>query len=222
MAQGSDTSAPSAQSKLDQVDAELRRVESQIEHLLHRQSSLQEERERLQRLVAAEARAPSANWAEASFPWDAQVSDLLRSVFRLPSWRPMQREVINATLQGRDVLCLMPSGGGKSLCYQLPALAAPAGSLTLVVSPLLALIVDQVAHLTKMNIASAALTSLSPKEEVSGVLKSLDAAETTPRLLYVTPERIASSKRLMAKLEKLYKTGRLARIAVDEWYETHA
>lgn len=145
-----------------------------------------------------------------------QVQNLLRSVFRLSSWRPLQREIINATLQGRDALALLPAGGGKSLCYQLPALVDPQGNVTVVVSPLLALIVDQVAHLHKLNIPVSALTSLSPKEELNHVLKSLDQADTTPRLLYCTPERIASSKRFISKLEKLYKSGRLSRFAIDE------
>ena len=202
--------------QLAQVEAQLRSVERQIESLLTRQSELQAERERLQRLAASEARAPRADWAQGTFPWDSEVASFLRSPFRLAAWRPLQREVINATLQGRDVVCLMPSGGGKSLCYQLPALVAPPGSVTLVVSPLLALITDQVAHLRKVGIAAGALTSLSSKEEVNAVLKSLDVAETSPRLLYVTPERVAASKRLMSKLEKLYKAGRFARVAVDE------
>lgn len=117
-------------------------VESEIERLLACQQQLLEEQERLRRTIAAEQRAPRADWAGASFPWDAGVAELLRQRFRLPSFRPLQREVINATLQGRDVLCLLPSGGGKSLLYQLPALVT--GGLTLVVSPLLSLIQDQV------------------------------------------------------------------------------
>ena len=164
----------SASDELAQVEHQLHQVEAQIESLLQRQTQLKERREQLHRLAAADARAPPADWATASFPWDDQVQSLLRSVFGLSSWRPLQREVINATMQGRDALCLMPAGGGKSLCYQLPALVAPAGSVSLVVSPLLALIVDQIGHLQKLNIAVSALTSLSTKEELSDVMKSLD------------------------------------------------
>ncbi|KAL4519136.1 hypothetical protein Ndes2526A_g00239 [Nannochloris sp. 'desiccata'] len=218
MSHQSQHQSPSALAQeLAHVETQLRQLESQIENLLHRQQTLQESRDRLQRLVAADARAPRvADWAAASFPWDMQVQNLLRSVFRLSSWRPLQREIINATLQGRDALALLPAGGGKSLCYQLPALVDPQGNVTVVVSPLLALIVDQVAHLHKLNIPVSALTSLSPKEELNHVLKSLDQADTTPRLLYCTPERIASSKRFISKLEKLYKSGRLSRFAIDE------
>jgi ATP-dependent DNA helicase Q1 len=193
---------PPPAERLAAVDAELRRVEAQIAALLEPQSALQETRAALRRAAAADARAPRANWATERFAWDAQVAALLRDAFRLPAWRPLQREVVNATMRGRDVICLLPAGGGKSLCYQLPALAAPAGALTLVISPLLALIVDQVGHLQAAGIPAASLTSLSSKEEVAAVMAALEAPAQCPRLLYVTPERVASSKRFMSKLEK--------------------
>lgn len=69
-----------------------------------------------------EERAPKADW-QGSFDWDAEAQQLLHTTFHLQAFRPLQREVINATMQGRDVLCLMPSGGGKvrslSVCYLL-------------------------------------------------------------------------------------------------------
>ena len=109
-------------------------------------------------------RAPRSDW-QGAFPWDKPAQELLLrrfglSKFRQGCWPPadcrvqapwcsrgqrrrqLQREVINCTLSGRDALCLIPSGGGKSLCYQLPALLG--AGLTLVVSPLLSLIMDQV------------------------------------------------------------------------------
>ena len=83
--------------------------------------------------------------------------------FRLSSFRPGQREVISALLAGQDCLCIMPTGGGKSLCYQLPAVARE--GLTLVVSPLIALMKDQVDSLTALGIAATFInSSLSPAE----------------------------------------------------------
>ncbi|EIE26127.1 ATP-dependent DNA helicase [Coccomyxa subellipsoidea C-169] len=135
------------------------------------------------------------------------------SVLTCLACRPHQHEIINATLQGRDVLCLMPTGGGKSLCYQLPALIS--GGLTLVVSPLLSLIHDQVLGLRSLGIPVISLSSLTPKEEITAAYKQMDS-DTDIRFVYVTPERVVSAKRFMSKLEKLYKAGRLTRIAIDE------
>ncbi len=84
----------------------------------------------------------SQDW-NGDFSWDCKVKALLKDVFGLDTFRTLQKQIINATLQGRDVMCLLPSGWGKSICYQLPALVVE-GSLTLVISPLLSLIQDQV------------------------------------------------------------------------------
>ncbi|BDA44413.1 ATP-dependent DNA helicase Q1 [Coccomyxa sp. Obi] len=198
--------------RLRQVEAELQEVENEIESLLGRQRSLLDIKEKLQEQVAADQRAPKADW-QSKFPWDGQVQSILETVFKLTDFRPLQREIINATLQGRDVLCLMPTGGGKSLCYQLPALIT--GGLTLVVSPLLSLIHDQVLGLRSLGIPAISLSSLTPKEDVTAAYKELESNNGI-RFVYVTPERVVSAKRFMSKLEKLYKAGRIKRIAIDE------
>lgn len=87
-------------------------VENKITRLYTRQQYLQQRREQLQQSIQQEARAPKADW-QGSFEWDTRALQVLDSTFHLQAFRPLQREVINATMQGRDVLCLMPSGGGK-------------------------------------------------------------------------------------------------------------
>ncbi|PNH04289.1 Uricase [Tetrabaena socialis] len=119
---------------------------------MQRQEQLRGRREGLLRRVEQERRAPRADWRQQSFPWSGRLAGLLGDVFGLRRFRPLQLEVMNATLQGRDVLVLLPSGGGKSLCYQLPALAGPGQGLTLVVSPLLSLIQDQVGGVKELTL----------------------------------------------------------------------
>ena len=93
-----------------------------------------------------------------------QPADLLQKHFGYRDFRPLQQEVIDHVLAGRDAVVLMPTGGGKSLCYQVPALALD--GLTLVISPLIALMKDQVQALQANGIAAAYLnSSLSPEEE---------------------------------------------------------
>ncbi|QFQ87832.1 DNA helicase RecQ [Paracoccus kondratievae] len=135
------------------------------------------------------------------------AAPLLRQVFGFDSFRPGQEEIVNAVASGRDVLAIMPTGGGKSLCYQLPALMRD--GLTVVISPLIALMRDQVRALTEAGVAAAALTSGNSDEENSEVLRAMAAREL--RLLYMAPERLASG----ATVPMLRRAGVQA-IAVDE------
>src|SRR5881628_2412765 len=113
------------------------------------------------------------------------LRDHLQELFGLDNFRPSQREVIEDVLGGRDVLCVMPTGAGKSLCYQLPA--AVSGGLTIVVSPLISLMEDQVQQLRDEGIAAAMLnSSMTPaiqREVMNGVRDGFRG------LLYVAPER---------------------------------
>ncbi|HKY94719.1 MAG TPA: DNA helicase RecQ [Kiloniellales bacterium] len=111
----------------------------------------------------------------------------LKNNFGFADFRPGQAEIVAAVLAGEPLLAVMPTGAGKSLCYQLPALLTP--GVTLVVSPLIALMRDQVAALTRMGIAAGALTSGHAWEEVSATQRSL--REGRLKLLYLSPERLA-------------------------------
>jgi len=112
---------------------------------------------------------------------------LLHSVFGFSAFRPGQEEIVRAVLAGENVLAVMPTGSGKSLCYQLPAIVRP--GLTLVVSPLIALMRDQVRALTAAGVAAGSLNSSNDPAENSRVLGLLRRDEL--RLLYVAPERLA-------------------------------
>jgi ATP-dependent DNA helicase RecQ len=114
---------------------------------------------------------------------------LLGEVFGFPDFRPGQEEIVTAIEDGADVLAIMPTGGGKSLLYQLPALTRP--GVTIVVSPLIALMRDQVRALRAAGVAAGALTSGNTPEETEEVFQALD--EGALKLLYMAPERLASA-----------------------------
>ena len=132
---------------------------------------------------------------------------VLKDVFGFESFRPGQEPVIDAVLAGRDALAVMPTGGGKSLCFQVPALVR--GGLTVVVSPLVALMQDQVAALRLAGVAADAIHSLNSREENVAIWRRVAAGEL--RLLYLAPERLMT-ERMLAALARLP----LSLIAVDE------
>lgn len=136
-----------------------------------------------------------------------QALEVLKRTFGYQAFRDGQASVIEQVLQGRDAVALMPTGGGKSLCYQLPAMLLP--GVTIVVSPLVSLMDDQVSALQAMGIAAGAIHSGMPGSEVMDVLRGLQDGRT--KLLYVAPERILTG----AFAERL-STLHVALIAVDE------
>jgi ATP-dependent DNA helicase RecQ len=137
----------------------------------------------------------------------AAAERVLHKTFGFEAFRPGQGEIVSAILDGRDVLAVMPTGSGKSLCYQLPALLND--GLTVVVSPLIALMRNQVAQLRGYGIAAAALNSANDPDENRAVLDRLAHGEL--RLAYVAPERLVRADTL-----DLLKRAKVALLAVDE------
>ena len=137
----------------------------------------------------------------------AAAQRILRTTFGFAAFRPGQAEIVAAILAGRDVLAVMPTGSGKSLCYQLPALLRE--GLTIVVSPLIALMRNQVAQLHGNGVAAAALNSANDPAENRAVLDRIARGEL--RLVYVAPERLVRPETL-----DLLKRAKVALLAVDE------
>ncbi len=132
---------------------------------------------------------------------------VLQEYFGYDAFRPGQGELIDALLAGRDAFGVMPTGGGKSLCYQVPALLLP--GVTVVVSPLISLMQDQVTALKKAGVAAAYLNSALTQAQIDQVCRRLLAGEY--RLLYVAPERLLAD-RFLAVVQRLD----IAMVAVDE------
>ncbi|KAG6960072.1 hypothetical protein JG688_00009790 [Phytophthora aleatoria] len=193
-----------AEAELAQVEQELQEVEEDLNVFLLRQSELLERKRELQEQLeceqieddaaaAKDTEKAAPDW-KAQFQWTEQIHTLLTDTFHLPGFRSVQEEVINATLSKQDVFVVMRSRGGKSLCYQLPALFDGNAGFTVVISPLISLIQDQVMLFN--DIAGEGSASL--------------------KILLITPEKLIKSKLLMSRLEKAYQTERLKRFVIDE------
>jgi ATP-dependent DNA helicase RecQ len=140
---------------------------------------------------------------------------ILREVFGYQALRGPQAEIIDHVIDGGDALVLMPTGGGKSLCYQIPAIARQRAGrgVTLVISPLIALMQDQVGALHEVGVAAAFLNSTLSGEAAYEVEQRLRRAEFT--LLYAAPERV-NTPRFLALLDSLHARGLLSLFAIDE------
>jgi len=151
----------------------------------------------------------------------ALLNEANRLIFGNSAFRSIQQDVIEATLSNKDCFVIMPTGGGKSLCYQLPAVLCK--GVTVVVSPLLSLIEDQVSTLIQLpsgGVPAVHLSSATKTKLVEQIMKDLARCvaglEPYIKLLYVTPERLTNSDRLLDILDKLYMQESLARFVIDE------
>ena len=153
-------------------------------------------------------------------PWSKDVIAAMKKRFHLHGFRTNQLEAINATLSGKDAFVLMPTGGGKSLCYQLPSIVQSGNTrgVTVVISPLLSLMQDQVDHLQKLKVQAFLINSEVTAEHRNFVFSALRGpkVEQFIQLLYVTPEMLSKSQALEKTFQYLYERERLARIVIDE------
>ncbi|CAL9738500.1 ATP-dependent helicase Sgs1p [Monosporozyma servazzii] len=165
--------------------------------------------------IQASRKVPTSD-ISSTHPWSNEVFQRLHDVFKLPGFRSNQENAINATLSGKDVFVLMPTGGGKSLCYQLPAIvkSGTTQGTTIVISPLISLMQDQIEHLLSKNIKASMFSSKGTAEErrqtfnlfIHGLLD----------IIYISPEMISASQQCKRAIHKLYEDKKLARVVVDE------
>jgi len=206
----------SAEARLVEVGHKLAEVTSKIRELERERRKLEKEQARLTDELQKEEcdKLLAQDWGRTTFEWSERVNLAKKEVFGLDKFRENQLEVINATLSKHDCLLVMPTGGGKSLTYQLPAVISD--GVTLVVSPLLSLMEDQLMGLRKRGVGAEMLTGTTDKETKARVMKEMLDKNSQLRLLYVTPEKCSKSKQFMAKLQKMHQAGRFVRLAIDE------
>lgn len=172
------------------------------------------------RLHVQRASTVDMNSPAMRHPWSRDVAHALKCRFNLKGFRNNQLEAVNATLSGKDVFVLMPTGGGKSLIYQLPAVvkSGKTRGVTVVVSPLLSLMQDQVDHLQKLNIMAFYINGEISEDQRRILYDSLydPNVEEVIQLLYITPEMIAKSDKMVNALVALHRRNKLARIVIDE------
>lgn len=135
------------------------------------------------------------------------IHQILKQYWGFETFRPLQEEIIEAVLEGKDTLALLPTGGGKSICFQVPALAKE--GLCLVISPLIALMKDQVANLNKRGIKAVAIYSGMPYSQIDALLDNCIYGDI--KFLYLSPERLTTDD-FLARMERM----KISLIAVDE------
>ncbi|EFN52072.1 hypothetical protein CHLNCDRAFT_36987, partial [Chlorella variabilis] len=157
---------------------------------------------------------PRHRWRQETFAWSDELRVRNREAFGNRDFRHNQLGIMNSTLSNKDVFVLMPTGGGKSLCYQLPALLSK--GVTIVVSPLVSLIQDQVHHLTVLGIPAAFVGGSMDWKQQARPADFFSAVLRCWQVLFITPEKLSASGKLQSTLDSLHRRGLLARVVIDE------
>ncbi|GAA5894862.1 RecQ family ATP-dependent DNA helicase [Sporobolomyces salmoneus] len=240
------------QETLAALDEEITSLDNQIAKLNQLRANIATERDTLIALIqsrsndnvvastsnAGPAKKPqnAVDFTKNGFEWSTEAKQLAKDIWGIEDWRHCQEAAINASFTGRDAVVVMPTGGGKSLIYQVPALIS--SGCTVVITPLISLMTDQVQNLSERDIAAEAIHAATSQQDIKSIMKRMlgDAAAAKGKgkkqkldleaggddegsdikLVYVTPERIDKSKTFVSTLQKMYDAGRIARFVIDE------
>ncbi|CAG9855175.1 unnamed protein product [Phyllotreta striolata] len=203
--------------KLNKIEQTMRELQNQKSQIVNKLKMLEIEKEDLQynyKLLKIRSNKNGKEWVNKKFEWSDKIYEVLKGKFKFDDFRQKQLAAINSTLSNKDVLLLMPTSGGKSLVYQLTAYISK--GLTIVVSPLISLIEDQLRALKKIGIDAASVNANTSKEERKYIHNEMTNPNSKLKLLYVTPEWVAKSKQFMTYLQKCFDKNLLARIVIDE------
>ncbi|SGY99532.1 BQ5605_C034g11289 [Microbotryum silenes-dioicae] len=254
---GNDQDDGDEEEAIKKLEDELESIDSQLSKLKELRRVIQRDHDALRRKLDAKntqissysngetlqnrqlgREAGVTDYTHSDFEWSKQVRATARQVFGIESFRHSQEAVINAGFAGRDIVCIMPTGGGKSLTYQLPAIMASRGT-TVVITPLISLMDDQCFNLRELGVSAEMLNASTTSEDQRWIMKRLvgnsQAASTNKKgkakaelqdseleekdlikLVYVTPERIDKSKTFVNTLSKMYDAGLIVRFVIDE------
>eukprot|EP00754_Rhynchopus_humris_P029533 Rhum_TRINITY_DN15221_c4_g1::Rhum_TRINITY_DN15221_c4_g1_i2::g.143697::m.143697/K10901/BLM, RECQL3, SGS1; bloom syndrome protein len=155
-------------------------------------------------------------WGSDEYHWVPTLRQMMMECFGLKTFRPLQLECVNAVMANRDVFVLLPTGGGKSLCYQLPAITCQPEALTIVISPLLSLIQDQILGLQSSGIQTTQLSSASCPHEMDSLYNEWRTGVIKTPIVYTTPEYLSKSGRVIDELYSLFMRGLFRRVVIDE------
>uniref|UniRef100_A0A8R1IW00 DNA 3'-5' helicase n=2 Tax=Caenorhabditis japonica TaxID=281687 RepID=A0A8R1IW00_CAEJA len=162
-------------SELADLDTQIADIDHQLEQLKRKKRELTLKKQQLERRVELQTNEDPhtvlERWDRDGFAWSAEAQRILEQNFHLAAFRPLQRAAINAVMSKEDAVVILSTGGGKSLCYQLPALLS--NGLTLVVSPLVSLVEDQIMQLRKLGIDASSLNANTAKEEAKRVEEAI-------------------------------------------------